>query len=412
MSRELPASFRLHGDRLSLDPHDGGFVQNPYPVYAELHARAPVFYWEDYGHWCVAGYAQCNGLFRDKRLGRENRWGPPLVDDGSDRSHLCGFDDVERHSMLEREAPVHTRLRTLVNRSFVSRQVERLRPRITELATQLADDLQPGDDLIERFAAPIPVAIIADMLGVPRAMGPQLLDWSHAMVAMYMHGRTKADEVAADQAARDFSNYLRGLIGQRRDDHGDDLLSGLVAARDHGDRLSEDELVSSVILLLNAGHEATVHQTGNAIATVLSVSDDPSALFARPDLTAASVEECLRLDPPLHMFTRHVYEPLDLGPVTVQAGDQIGLMLAAANRDPLAFEAPNEFRPERNDQKNMSFGAGVHFCIGAPLARIELQETLTALFRRHPALALRAAPRYRDAYHFHGLERLIMGSGA
>ncbi|MFP1633163.1 cytochrome P450 [Zhengella sp. ZM62] len=403
-----PPSFRLDGHRLHLDPHDDVFVQDPYAAYRRLHAEAPVFFWEDYGLWCVAGHAQVNALLRDRRLGRENRWGPPMAC-GPERAHLAAFDAVERHSLLEREPPVHTRLRALVNKAFVSRQVERLRPAIRALAAELADGLRPGDDIIECFATPVPVAVIADMLGVPRAMGPQLVSWSHRMVAMYMHGRTRADEDSANAAAAEFTGFLRSLIEGRRAGEGDDLLSVLMAARDHGNKLSEDELVTSVILLLNAGHEATVHQMGNAIRTILEQGGDPRRFFAAGEQVAESVEECLRFDAPLHMFTRHAYEPVDIGPVTLQPGRQVGLMLGAANRDPAAFEAPDAFRPGRSDQKNVTFGAGIHFCIGAPLARLELKEALAVLFHRHPDLRLAEPARYRDAYHFHGLDRLVMG---
>jgi unspecific monooxygenase len=315
---------------------------------------------------------------------------------------------IEAQSMLEREPPLHTKLRTLVNKAFVSRNVERLRPRIRALAEDLAEGLKPGDDLIAKFATPIPVTVICELLGVPVANGPQLLDWSHRMVAMYMFGRTRADEDSANEAARAFAEFLTGFVDERRAAPGDDLLSLLISARDEGETLTHAELVSSAILLLNAGHEATVHQTGNAIATILAQGGDPRRFFSTPEQTEATAEECLRIDAPLHMFTRYAYETVDIGPAILQPGDRIGLLLAAANRDPAAFEAPHEFRPGRAGQKNVSFGAGIHFCVGAPLARIEVQESLSVLFRRHPDLALAAAPRFRDTYHFHGLERLIV----
>src|SRR6185369_4001159 len=209
--------------------------------------------------------------------------------------------------------PVHTRLRTLVNRAFVSRQVERLRPRVEALANELIDRFEPGEvDLLPAFAAPLPITIIAEMLGVPIEMGPQLLDWSHEMVAMYMHGRTRETEVTANRAARDFSDFLRGYVAERRKKPGDDLLSLLISAQEDGQKLSEDELVSSAILLLNAGHEATVHQTGNAVRSLLAQGGDPRRFFTSPEATAATVEECLRFDAPLHMFLRYAYEEIEV----------------------------------------------------------------------------------------------------
>ncbi|TIT24466.1 MAG: cytochrome P450 [Mesorhizobium sp.] len=397
--------------RLRLDPHEPAFFQNPYEAYAFLHGASNAFVWEEFGFWCFGGFDDVNRLLRDRRFGRQNPAGiPDSRGIGQDRTHLSAFDGVEANSMLELEPPVHTRLRTLVNRAFVSRQVERLRPRVEALANELIDRFEPGGvDLLPAFAAPLPITIIAEMLGVPVDMGPQLLDWSHRMVAMYMHGRTRETEETANRAARDFSDFLRGYVAERRKRPGEDLLSLLIAAQEDGQKLSEDELVSSAILLLNAGHEATVHQTGNAVRSILAQGGDPRRFFASPEATAATVEECLRFDAPLHMFTRYAYQEVEAGPgIIVQPGETIGLLLGMANRDPTAFAEPLALRPDRADQKNVSFGAGIHFCIGAPLARLELQVSLKTLFERLPRLHLAEQPRFRDSYHFHGLETLAV----
>ncbi|MER8591512.1 cytochrome P450 [Mesorhizobium sp. M1182] len=397
--------------RLRLDPHEPAFFQNPYEAYAFLHGASNAFFWEEFGFWCFGGFDDVNRLLRDRRFGRQNPAGiPDSRGIGQDRTHLSAFDGIEANSMLELEPPVHTRLRTLVNRAFVSRQVERLRPRVEALANELIDRFEPGGvDLLPAFAAPLPITIIAEMLGVPVDMGPQLLDWSHRMVAMYMHGRTRETEDTANRAARDFSDFLRGYVAERRKRPGEDLLSLLIAAQEDGQKLSEDELVSSAILLLNAGHEATVHQTGNAVRSILAQGGDPRRFFASPEATAATVEECLRFDAPLHMFTRYAYQEVEAEPgIIVQPGETIGLLLGMANRDPTAFAEPLAFRPDRADQKNVSFGAGIHFCIGAPLARLELQVSLKTLFDRLPQLHLAEQPRFRDTYHFHGLETLAV----
>ncbi|MER9961732.1 cytochrome P450 [Mesorhizobium sp. M0045] len=396
---------------LRLDPHEPAFFQNPYEAYALLHGASNAFFWEEFGFWCFGGFDDVNRLLRDRRFGRQNPAGiPDSRGIGQDRTHLSAFDGVEANSMLELEPPVHTRLRTLVNRAFVSRQVERLRPRVEALANELIDRFEPGEvDLLPALAAPLPITIIAEMLGVPVDMGPQLLDWSHRMVAMYMHGRTRETEETANRAARDFSNFLRGYVAERRKRPGEDLLSLLIAAQEDGQKLSEDELVSSAILLLNAGHEATVHQTGNAVRSILAQGGDPRRFFTSPEATAATVEECLRFDAPLHMFTRYAYQKVEAGPgIVVQPGETIGLLLGMANHDPVAFTEPFAFRPGRADQKNVSFGAGIHFCIGAPLARLELQVSLKTLFDRLPQLHLAEQPRLRDTYHFHGLETLAV----
>lgn len=198
-------SFDPAGRHVSLDPHEPTFVQNPYDAYAWLHANSPAFFWEEFGFWCLGGYDMVNGLLRDRRFGRQNPAGiPDSRGLDEDRSHLAAFDAIEANSMLELEPPMHTRLRTLVNRAFVSRQVERLRPRVEALANELIDRFEPGKpvDLLSAYAAPLPITIIAEMLGVPVEMGPQLLDWSHQMVAMYMHGRTRETEDTANRAAR------------------------------------------------------------------------------------------------------------------------------------------------------------------------------------------------------------------
>ncbi|MBO6719478.1 MAG: cytochrome P450 [Rhizobiaceae bacterium] len=401
-------SFDPARRRASIDPCEPAFVQDPYAAYAFLHENAPAFFWEEYGFWCFAGYDDVNRLLRDRRFGRENRWGPPGIQDGS-RGHLADFDRAELSSLLELEPPAHTRLRALVNRAFVSRQVERLRPRIAALANELIDKIEGdgGADLLPALATPVPITVIAEMLGVPVELGPQLLEWSHRMVEMYTLRADRATEERANEAAREFSDFIRRHAEERRRNPGDDLLSLLIAAREEGEKLNEDELVSSTILLLNAGHEATVHQTGNAIRAILHQGGDPRRFVGSPEATAATAEECLRFDAPLHMFTRFAYEQIEIVEgVTVEPGDRIGLLLGAANRDPASFGAPAAFNPERGDQKNVSFGAGIHFCIGAPLARIELQESLRVLFERLPGIRLAEEPRYRDSYHFHGLEKL------
>lgn len=393
------------------DPREPAFFGDPYPFYAALHAETPAFVWEDYGHWCFAGWDDVNALLRDKRFGRqllhlksrdELGWPDPSPE-------LVNFDAADRYSLLYLEPPDHTRLRALVNRAFVSRHVERLRPRIAQLAHELVDgfEISGEAELIEAFAAPIPVIVIAEMLGVPKHMAPQLLEWSHRMVEMYMFGKTEETERRADAAAKEFSEYVRTLLFERRSNPADDLLSHMLEADHKGQKMSEAEQISTTILLLNAGHEATVHTAGNGIKTILESGLHPTSLFATPDLAEATVEECLRFDAPLHMFTRYAMQDVTLpGGIELKFGDTVGLMLGAANRDPARFENPGLFDPHRAGNTNTSFGAGIHFCIGAPLARIELQESLKVLFERLPNLRLAESPQYRDAYHFHGLERL------
>ncbi|MBZ9937605.1 cytochrome P450 [Mesorhizobium sp. BR1-1-16] len=396
--------------RVSIDARDPAFFQDPYPVFEAIRAVAPVFFWEQYGLWCFLDAADVHALFRDKRFGREilhvatrEELGIPEVPE-----RLRPFTDIDTLSMLDREPPTHTRLRTLVNRAFVSRQVERLRPRIAALANELIDRFEDAGevDLIAAFATPIPVIVIAEMLGVPTSRADDLLDWSHKMVAMYQFGRTRAIEDAAVAAVQDFVAYLKEVIAERRKAPADDLVSTLIAAEEKGDRLSEDELIATIILLLNAGHEATVHAIGNGAKAILETGLDPAVVFATDEAVEATAEECLRFDPPLHFFSRYALEDLDYAGIALKKGESVGLVLGAANRDPTRYVDAALLDPARPALAHFGFGGGIHFCIGAPLARLELQVALPILFARLPGLRIAAPPRYRDSYHFHGLEAL------
>jgi cytochrome P450 len=383
--------------RFEMSPTDPAVVQDPYPTYAAQRAAADFVWWDTYDMACALSYDTVRLALRDKRMGREQP--AELVQPVAD--HMKPFYAIEAHSMLELEPPVHTRLRGQVLRAFTSRRIAALGPEIEMLSHQLVDQF-PDDpfDLLDAFAKPLPVIVIARLLGVPEEDADQLLEWSNAMVAMYQAGRTRAVEDAASEAALSFTAYLHDIIEVKRKNSADDLISTLISATDSGEKLSEDELITTCILLLNAGHEATVHTIGNGTKTLLETG--------HRDVTDGCVEEILRYDPPLHMFTRHVYEDVELGGHRFKRGDQIGCMLAAANRDPRAYPDPDTFDPTRPVKQNTSFGGGIHFCVGAPLARLELKIALSVLFERCPNLKLNAAPRYADVYHFRGLEALTV----
>ncbi len=396
----------------SAQPQDPVFYQDPYPFYARQHASHPAFFWEEYGHWCFADFKSVSALLRDKRFGRDILHVASREEIGlpEPKPHVADFDLTEKHSLLNLEQPAHTRLRTLVNRAFVSRQVEQLRPRIRQLAHEMIDRFEEKDsvDLIKAFAAPIPAIVIAEMIGLPAEMAPQLLNWSNRMVTMYMYNVTRETELDANRAAADFTAYLRDVIAERRKAPREDLLSHMLTTDRDGDVLSDDEVMSTAILLLNAGHEATVHTTGNGVKSILESELDPQSLFATPEQAEKTVEECLRFDAPLHLFTRYALVDTEVEGIPLRKGDVIGLMLGAANRDPVRFAHADRFDPFRTDGANVSFGAGIHFCIGAPLARIELQEAMTVLFERLPKLRIAEPPRYGNVYHFHGLEKLMV----
>ncbi len=386
--------------RLSQSPTDPAFVQNPYAFYEAARAHGPFFHWEEYKMLATGDWAAVNAILRSRRFGREalpER--APVIPE-----HLRPFYAVEAHSMLELEPPRHTRLRNLVLRAFTSRRIAALQPEIATLAHELIDAFPQGEfDLLPHFGQRLPVIIIARLLGVPESMCDDLLKWSRAMVGMYMAGRTRESEDRAVAATEAFVAFLRSYVQARRQDPRDDLITELIAAEEGGEKLSTDELISTCILLLNAGHEATVHTIGNGVKALLQ-----TGTRITPDNASNCVEEILRFDPALHMFTRWAYEDVEIAGQHFQRGDQVALLLAAANRDPAVWHKPNVFDVEREIKPMTSFGAGLHFCVGAPLARLELCTALPILFERLPKLRLTQTPQYNDVYHFHGLSHLMV----
>jgi cytochrome P450 len=389
--------------RLSQSPTDTAFVQNPYAFYERVRSVGPFFHWEDYCMLATGDYAAVNAILRSRSFGRE-----ALAERAAAiPEHLKPFYAVEAHSMLELEPPRHTRLRNLVLRAFTTRRIAALQPEIASLSHELINTFPSGEfDLLTHFGQRLPVIIIARLLGVPENMCDDLLKWSRAMVGMYMAGRTRETEDRAVAATQAFVEFLKSYVQTRRQDPRDDLITELIAAEEGGEKLSTDELISTCILLLNAGHEATVHTVGNGVKTLLQTGQRITAANA-----PSCVEEILRFDPALHMFTRWAYDDVQIQGQRFERGDQVALLLAAANRDPKVWHRPQEFDITRQIKPMASFGAGLHFCLGAPLARLELCIALPILFERWPRLHFTESPQYSPVYHFHGLERLMVRTG-
>ena len=378
-------------------PTDPDFVQNPYAFYDSAREHGPLVYWEDYQTICAVSFEAVSTLLKDRRFGRElpSDLAPPIA------THTKPFYDLEAHSMLELEPPRHTQLRALVLRAFTSRRIKSLEPEIRALAHGLIDAFPSGDfDLLKAFCTPIPVIIICRLLGVPEKDAAQLLDWSAKMVSMYQARRTREIEEDAAQASTEFADYIRRHIQTKRAAPADDLISELIRARDEGGSLSEDELITTCILLLNAGHEATVHTMGNTVKLLLSLGIT--------DITTEVVEEAIRFDPPLHSFTRYAKEDVTVFGHAFRRGEAVNCLLASANRDPAAYPYPNVFDPARKGPVNTSFGGGIHFCVGAPLARLELVTALKVLFERCPTLSPADPSEFANVYHFHGLKALMV----
>ncbi|MEE3127483.1 MAG: cytochrome P450 [Actinomycetota bacterium] len=384
----------------SLDLTDPAVVADPYPHFARERARHAVAWHEPSGSWFTFSHAAVSAVQRDRRLGR-------LWTDREPAERLEPFNLLHRNQMMENEPPEHTRLRRPVASAFSRGHVERLRPRVRALATELLDavDTARPFDVVEGYAEPLPVLVIAELLGVPRSHANDLRDWSQAIVRMYEPAPDEAVVSAAVSAAEDFAALVRDLVAVRRRQPAgthEDLITDLAATE-----LSEDEVVAAVVLLLNAGHEASVNVFGNGLVAMLRRG-------LRPGVdVAACVEEMLRFDSALQLFERTATAEVELpGGVVVEPGQKVSALLGAANRDPAVFERPDEFDVARATNPHLAFGVGVHFCLGAPLARMELTESVALLFERLPGLALAGEPESRGTFVLRGHRRVeVTASG-
>jgi cytochrome P450 len=387
---------------MSLLPlHDPDFLATPYPLLAELRDKHPLARDETLDMWLAFDHQTCNAVLRDRNLCRIWKDREPAADFGQ-------FNLIHRNALLEMEPPDHTRLRRLVSVAFTRRRTEELRPRIGRLAAKLVDGMRAAGgpvDLMSAFAQELPVQVIGELLSVPAADQPLLRPWSNAIVKMYEPAITDGQRQQAETAAAEFVSYLRELLAARRVSPGDDLVSGLVQVRDaDGDRLTEDELITTCILLLNAGHEASVNVIGNGTLALLRNPAQWTLLRDDPSLVPAAVEELIRYDSPLQLFERTATEKVSLPTGEIQAGQKVAALLGSANRDPQAFADPDILDLSRADNPHLGFGAGIHFCLGAPLARVELQEAFKALLPLSPTLATPPIP--GRTFVQHGLREL------
>jgi cytochrome P450 len=377
----------------SLDLTAAEVVADPYPFFAVERARHPVAWHEETSRFLAFDHASVSAVQRDRRLGR-------LWSDREPLDRLEPFNLLHRNQMMENEPPEHTRLRRPVASAFARGHIERLRPRVRDLAATLLAEVGGSFDVIESYAEPLPVLVIAELLGVPSSYAPSLRDWSQAIVRMYEVAPSAAVVEAAVQAATDFAELVRSLAAHRRQAPADDLISDLVATE-----LSEDEVVAAVVLLLNAGHEASVNVFGNGLTAMLRRGLRPG-----PDVPAC-VEEMLRFDPALHLFERTATEDVEVGGIVVERGQKIAALLGAANRDPAVFDRPDDFDVARDPNPHLAFGVGVHFCLGAPLARMELAESLQALFSAYPRLSLAGEPESRGTFVLRGYRKVPVAGG-
>ncbi|MGW8883088.1 cytochrome P450 [Streptomyces sp. NPDC055749] len=395
---------------VSFDPWSPAFVADPYPAYTALRAAGRAHYFEPTRQWLIPHYSDVSGLLRDRRLGRtylhrftHEEFGltpPPAAHEP--------FHTLNGQGLLDLEAPDHTRIRRLVSKAFTPRTVERLAPTVERLAAELVDAFvaSGGGDLLAEVAEPLPVAVIAEMLGVPEADRALLRPWSSAICGMFELNPSEETAREAVRASVDFSAYLRGLIAERRSDPGTDLISALIAAHDEGERLSEQEMISTCVLLLNAGHEATVNTTVNGWWTLFRHPEQLAALRGDHGLLPTAVEELLRYDTPLQMFERWVLDDIEIAGTVIPRGSEVALLFGSANRDPERFADPGTLDLSRPDNPHITFGAGIHYCLGAPLARIELAASFGELLRKAPDMRLVAEPEWHPGYVIRGLKEL------
>jgi unspecific monooxygenase len=385
-------------------------VADPYPFLAEERARIGalgfgVAWHEPTGRYLAFDHATVSAIQRDRRFGR-------IWKDREPAGYLEPFNLLHRNQMMENEPPEHTRLRRPVAASFNRGHIERLRPRVREIAAALLAEVAGSSsfDVIGQYAEPLPVLVIAELLGVPASYAPSLRQWSQAIVRMYEPSPTRDVVDAAVTAATEFAALVRELVAARRAHPEDDLITDLAAGTTTARDLSDDEVVAAVVLLLNAGHEASVNVFGNGLVAMLRQGITLGSLVEPSRDLALTVEEMLRYDSALQLFERTATEPVEVGPpgarVTVRAGEKIAVLLGSANRDPAVFDAPEEFRVDRSPNDHVAFGVGVHFCLGAPLARMELFESLTVLASTYPSLALAGEPESRGTFVLRGYHRV------
>jgi unspecific monooxygenase len=405
--------------QVDFDVSDPAFIRNPYPRLAQLREESPIFYEPRLNKIFLTRYEDVSTVLRARRFGTsilhvlsrdELGWPPP-------DPRQADFDRFEANHLLSNEPPKHTRLRGLVGKAFTPRRVESLRERVAAIVDETLDELAARGtfDLVHDFAEPLPVILICELLGVGAEHRANLRAWSAAIVKLYELEHSEAQQAAANAAVVAFSAFVRDVVAARRARPADDLITALAEVEEGGEMLTEDELIGTCILLLNAGHEATVNGTSGAIITFMrqrahwETFVDAAQTSPMHPLIKTAIEELLRYDTPLPCFERWVLEDTELAGIPLERGTKLALLYASANRDPRKFDAPDALDLARDPNPHVTFGLGIHFCLGAPLARLELQIALPALARRFPDLHLanETAPlAYGAGFVIRGVEQL------
>ncbi len=392
-------------------PSDPAFLADPYPALNAIREETPIFWNDQTKQWMVTRFADVHASLRDKRMGRDytHRYSHAELGKAEPDDRWANFDEHEYWSLLCIEPPDHTRLRRLISKVFTPRAVARLGNTIGGFSDDLLDECANQDsfDLLADYAQPFSVAVICSMLGVPVKDTQLMLEWSHKIVKMYELSASDEVKRAADTAAAEYIDYTRQLIEEKRKRPDGLLVSELVQVEDGGDTLSEHEIICTTMVLLEAGHEATVNTLGNGFRALMHHPDQWQRLVNGDVAPANSVEELLRWDPPLQMFERWVLEPgVVIAGQELEVGDEIAMLFGSAQRDPRRFDDPDTFDIGRNDMAHIGFGGGIHFCIGAPLARQEIARSVEGIVRRFPKLQLVNEPEYHPTFVLRGLKSL------
>ena len=388
---------------MEFDPRSPAFRANPYPFYDMLRAFAPIFYWQPWGMWFLTTHEDCHALLRDDRFGHL-----PLSVAAAPPSQRALWQ-MQTNWLLTMNPPDHTRLRGLVQKAFTPRAVAQLRATIQRLTDALIDRMAEKEqvDVIADLAYPLPVAVICEMLGVPLADQGLFHAWSAALVRSLDLTDEPAVYNRASVAAAEMTAYFDALLAERRAQPQTDILSALVAAEEAGDRLTTEELFGTCALLLVAGHETTVNLIGNGTLALLRHPDQWQRLRDEPGLIASAVEELLRYDSPVQLTSRAALIDVTYKGQRFPRGTFVTFLLGAANHDPAVFADPTRLDVGRANNRHLAFGGGIHYCLGAPLARLEGEIALGTLARRLPTLALAGGPPvYRDNVALRGLEAL------
>jgi cytochrome P450 len=408
---ERPERFRTPIAALDFDPLEPDFGDDPYAYYERLRRQGAV-HWLPPGLWLVTRYDDCLALLRDERLSSDPSRAdifqallPPGWGQGS------AVDRVTSKLLLFMDPPDHTRLRSLVQAAFSRRAVEELRPRVEAVTVDLLDQLSDGSDLITEFAYPLPIIVIAELLGVPVEDRDRFGTWSKDLVQMVAVDDPDSEIIPrANETMEQFLDYFRCLVAERRRAPRDDLLTDLIEAEDRGHRLTEDELMATCVLLLVAGHETTANLIGNGTLALLRHPLELDRFRTNPGLASSAVEELLRFDSPIQATARTTLEDIDIAGKSVGENERVVLLLGSSNRDPDVFDEPDALRLDRTPNSHLSFGGGIHFCLGAPLARLEARIALPALLERFPKISLQSEElEWRQTFPIRGLVSLPIG---